>query len=195
MKIDQGILDNLRDYHDKVERIRNLRIEVDPGLSITVEAGRQAKQEALHRAYQEADARYKKLAAKKRQEALERVDETRLAAFRPKGGESVMMSYRDALARLDGVTDDGELRATLERAYEVGDDVMAKAILRRAYELHSEHLVTDYFSKYPGARLAWDAFMAAAEEHNAIESGGFPGAPDRPPELRGYRPPASEGVA
>jgi hypothetical protein len=64
--------------------------------------------------------------------------------------------------------------------------VQAKAILRKAYELQSEHLVGDYLRKYPDDRKAWDSFTAAADTFNAIESGGLPGSPDMPPELRGY---------
>jgi hypothetical protein len=84
------------------------------------------------------------------------------------------------------VTETRDLKAALDRAYEVGDDTMAKAVLRRGYELQSEHLVTDYLSKYPGDRGAWDSFTEAAETFNAIESGGLPGSPDMPPELKGH---------
>jgi len=186
MKFDQSIMDNLRDYNEKVGRIRDMRIDVDVELGITVEAGAQAKRAALARAYREASGRYKSLEQQARQKAAERVDQTRLGAFKPRGGESAMMSYRDALGRLDGVTEQGPLKVALSRAYEVGDDVMAKAVLRRGYEVASEHLVADYHAKYPGDRGAWDEFVAAAEDANAIESGGLPGSPDKPPELKAY---------
>jgi hypothetical protein len=164
-----------------------MRIDVDSELGITVEAGAQAKRQALAKAYRQATTRYRELERQARQKAANDVDNARLGAFKPEGGESAMVSYRDALHRLDGTTEQGDLKAALERAYEVGDDTMAKAVLRRAYEVGSEHLVGEYMTKYPGDRESWDRFTAAAEEFNAIESGGLPGSPDMPPELKGYR--------
>jgi hypothetical protein len=97
MIFDQDIMANIRYYREKVDRIRNLRIDVDQELGISVEAGAQAKRAALAKAYREADARYKELERRAREKATQDVDNARLGAFKPKGGESAMMSYRDAL--------------------------------------------------------------------------------------------------
>jgi hypothetical protein len=176
-KLDEKISENLKRYREKVEEIRS-----DGDLS------EEAKRRYLSEAYQKARVRYEELAAERRQEVRQRVEKTRAEAFRAAalpGADkaNVLSSYRDALYRLDGETDPKMLSFMLERAHETGDTIMAKAVLRRGYELQSEHLVTDYLSRYPSEGDKWAQFVEAATESNDVEAYGVPGQPERPPEL------------
>jgi len=152
-----------------------------------------AKRVELERAYTEARGLYEEHVAQRREDVAARVEKTRREAFKAPavlGADkaNLMTSYRDALYRLDGVTDASKLSAMLERAHETGDIVMSKALLRRGYELRSEQLVGSYLENFPQERERWDAFTAAAEESNRLETFGDSlalgvAAPERPPEL------------
>ena len=175
--LDETIAENLKRYVKKVEEIRS-----DADLS------EEAKRRHISEAYQRARGRYEELAAERRQEVRQRVEKTRAEAFKAPallGADkaNLLSSYRDALYRVDGVTDAKRLSFMLERASEVGDTIMAKALFRRGYELASEHLVGSYLERYPSEQEKWTEFMSAAEESNTIEAYGVPGQPERPPEL------------
>lgn len=106
--------------------------------------------------------------------------------------ETVQMSYREALARVEDLTDRDRLTSRLERAEMVGDDdVLAKAVLQRGYELQDERVVGSYLKKYPDQRERWDRFMGAAQGINELERGaqvfGDQG-PQKPRELAGPGP-------
>ena len=123
-RLDEKISANLKRYREKVEEIR-----LDRDLS------EEAKRRYLSEAYQEACSRYEDLAAERRQEVRQRVEGTRVEAFKVPallGADkaSLMTSYRDALYRVDGEMDPKRLSFMLERAHETGDTIMAKAILR-----------------------------------------------------------------
>ena len=76
------------------------------------------------------------------------------------------------------------------RAEATGDAALAKAVLYGGYELQNAELVGSYFEKHPDELPKWEAFMGAAEEHNALEAMGASVsvrvlAPEEPRELRG----------
>ena len=77
----------------------------------------------------------------------------------------VQMSMRNALDRLEGVTDPRELRSRLAQSHELGDSIQAKA---------------NFLSMYPGEVETWNQFMDAAEAHNDLERMGPGYAPDPP---------------
>jgi GrpB-like predicted nucleotidyltransferase (UPF0157 family) len=195
---DPDILANLREYSEEIERVR--KMTTDPGLGVEVDVSPQAKQRAMHALYVKREKRYYDLVEKKRREAADAFYSAQYKLFAPKGGESSMLSFRDALYRLDGVDDAGKLSQMLERSYEVGDDTMARALFRRGYELQSRPILERYLAMYPDQRKSYERFTQAAETHNALGANMPPGRPERPPELRGYSPPsdassAGEGAA
>jgi hypothetical protein len=98
------------------------------------------------------------------------------------------LSYRDALDRAGRLRESRQLADLLARAEITGDHGLARAVLYRGYELQSEGLVHSYFEKYPNELPAWEKFMGAAQEHNALETLGITAAagvpePERPQEL------------
>jgi hypothetical protein len=105
-----------------------------------------------------------------------------------------MLAYRDALDRTERKTDPRELLDLLTRAEVTGDHALAKACLYRGFDLPGEAaktaIVQSYYSKYPEELPKWEAFMEAAEVHNALQTLGISGAtgvpePERPQELLG----------
>jgi hypothetical protein len=76
-------------------------------------------------------AEYERLAQEKIDTVSANLEKTRAAAFKPRVGTDshtqVQMSMRDALDRLEGVTDPRELRSRLVQSHELGDSIQAKA--------------------------------------------------------------------
>jgi hypothetical protein len=191
MNLDEQIRSNLERYQEQKERIRNMKV-ADAELGVDIDVSRQAKTRYIAELYKKAKATYDQLAAKKRAEVEANLEETGLAAFRPKvsGADPVnlQMSMRDALSRLDGVTDARALNAQLARAHQMGDTVMAKAILMRGVELGDlggRGVVDAYLEKFPNERETYMNYVAAAEEFNRVEKFGVSGTPDEPPEMKG----------
>jgi hypothetical protein len=189
MSIDGQILGNLERYNEERARIRNMRVPLGE-LGVEVDISPDAKRRYLAELYKKARATYEQLAAKKRAEVVANLEERRISAFRPKvpGADpaSLQMSMRDALDRLDGVTDARALNEQLTRAHEMGDTVMAKACLVRGValgELGGQSVVDTYLQKFPNEREAYMNYVGAAEEFNKVEKFGVTGTPDEPPEL------------
>jgi hypothetical protein len=192
LHFDPDILANLRDFSEGVERIRNMKASIG---DIEADVSAEAKKRYLYELYAKREKRYRELVEEKRSKADDRFYSAQYNTFKPTGGEAAMTSFRDALYRLDGITEQRKLRDMLERSYEVGDDVMAKALLRRGHELQSEGLIDRYYQMYPGERKNWEEFKAASEERSGIWSNMPAGRPDKPPELQGYTPAEGEGAA
>jgi hypothetical protein len=191
MSLDEQIRGNLERYNEERTRIRNMRVPLSE-LGVEVDISPDAKRRYLAELYRKAKATYDKLAAKKRAEVITNLEETRISAFRPKvtGADpaSLQMSMRDALDRLDGISDARELNDRLARAHEMGDTVMAKAILVRGVALGAlggQSVVDTYLEKFPNEREAYMGYVSAAEEFNKVEKFGVTGTPDEPPELGG----------
>lgn len=154
----------------------------------------EAKRQDLRVAYTEARTTHDRLADEYRKGVEERLEKTRSAAFSaPKVGKDPALDvlvYRDALDRVSKSRDPRELTDTLARARTTGDAALAKACLFRGYELENAGLVGAYFEKHPDELPAWEEFMGAAEEHNALETTGISAsvgvpAPEAPAELSG----------
>jgi hypothetical protein len=172
--------ENLKKYRTRLEEIRG---------DWTRSA--EAKRRDLQAAYEEARATHDRLADGYRRCVKERLEKARSAAFSaPKVGKDPALDvlvYRDALDRVSKTRDPRELSATLARARTTGDAALAKACLYRGYELENPGLVGAYFEGRPDELPAWEEFMGAAEEHNALENLGMSGAagvpePERPEE-------------
>jgi hypothetical protein len=189
MSIDEQILGNLERYNEERGRIRNMKAPLSE-LGVEVDISPDAKRRYMAELYKKAKATYEKLAAKKRAEVVSNLEESRVGAFRPRvpGADpaSLQMSMRDALDRLDGITDAKELNERLARAHDMGDTVMAKAILVRGVALGylgGQSVVDTYLQKFPNEREAYMNYVGAAEEFNRVEKFGVTGTPDEPPEL------------
>jgi hypothetical protein len=189
MTVDEQILGNLERYNEERSRIRNMRVPLSE-MSVEVDISPDAKRRYLAELYRKAKATYDKLANQKRQEVVRNLEESRVAVFRPKvvGADpaSLQMSMRDALDRLDGISDARELNERLARAHEMGDTVMAKAVLVRGValgDLGGQSVVDTYLQKFPNEREAYMNYIGAAEEFNKVEKFGVTGTPDEPPEL------------
>jgi hypothetical protein len=189
MTVDEQILGNLERYNEERSRIRNMRVPLSE-MSVEVDISPDAKRRYLAELYRKAKATYDKLANQKRQEVVRNLEERRVAVFRPKvvGADpaSLQMSMRDALDRLDGISDARELNERLARAHEMGDTVMAKAVLVRGValgDLGGQSVVDTYLQKFPNEREAYMNYIGAAEEFNKVEKFGVTGTPDEPPEL------------
>lgn len=178
MDVNQKLQNNLREYMDSQERIRDMK--VDAGVGVPVDVSPEAKAQMYRDLYAKHKRRYDELAQEKIATVQANLERTRAEAFKPRVGTDsythVMMSYRDALDRLDGITSPSQLRDRLAQAAEIGDGVMAKAILFRGYTLGADFgadaVVGDYLRRYPGEQQRWSAFMDAAEAHNDLERMG-----------------------
>jgi hypothetical protein len=191
VSIDEQILGNLARYNEERGRIRNMKVPLSE-LGVEVDISPDAKRRYLAELYKKARATYEQLAAKKRAEVVANLEGSRIATFRPKvpGADpaSLQMSMRDALDRLDGITDARALNDQLARAHQMGDTVMAKAILVRGValgDLGGQSVVDTYLEKFPNEREAYMNYVGAAEEFNRVEKFGVTGTPDEPPELGG----------
>jgi hypothetical protein len=191
VSIDDQIRGNLERYTEERSRIRNMKVPLGE-MGVEVDVSPEAKRRYIAERYKKAKATYDKLAAQKREEVVSNLEETRLAMFRPRvsGADpvSLQMSMRDALSRLDGITDARTLNDRLARAHQLGDTVMAKAILVRGVELGDfggRSVVDTYLEKFPNERDTYMNYVAAAEEFNRVERFGVSGTPDAPSELQG----------
>jgi hypothetical protein len=182
MTITDKMRRNAEKYRASLEEIRADWMSSDEGKRVDLEA-----------AYTEARSTHYRLVDEYRKDLSERLEKTRTAAFSPpKVGKDPALDlfiYRDALERVSKTRDPRELTDTLARARMTGDVALAKAVLFRGYELDNPSLVGAYFDGRPDELPAWEAFMAAAEEHNRLEemgielSAGVP-EPEKPQELR-----------
>jgi GrpB-like predicted nucleotidyltransferase (UPF0157 family) len=194
LHFDPDLMENLRAYSEEIERVR--KMTTDPGLGVEIDVSPQAKQRAMHALHRKREKRYHDLVMQKRREAADAFYSAQYKLFAPGGGESSMLSFRDALYRLDGVDDPGKLSQMLERSYEVGDDTMARALFRRGYEMQATPILERYLAMFPDERKSYERFVEASERHSALQQGMPLGRPERPPELRNYTPPAQdEGAA
>ena len=185
--------ENLKKYRTRLEEIRS---------DWTRSA--EAKRRDLRVAYEEARATHGRLADEYRKGLKERLERTRTAAFSaPKVDKAPALDvlvYRDALDRVSKRRDPRELTDTLARAQMPGDVALAKACLFRGYELENPNIVGAYFEGRPDELPAWEEFMGAAQEHNALENLGMSGAagvpePERPEELGPQGPRSRTGAS
>lgn len=163
MAIQEQMEKNNRRYRQRVEQIRE-----DPDLN------EDARYRYLKEAHQEARTKHGELFEEQRRSVVERLEKKRKAALSAPhipGADkaSLAMSYRDALDRVGGIDTADRLQEVLKRAELTGDRVLARAALYRGYELESEEVVGTYLEAYPSDRGAWNEFMEAAQEHNALE--------------------------
>jgi hypothetical protein len=182
-------MDNLAQFNEGVQRIRNLKQEAPgvPGVELPVPES--AKRDALRDLYQHHLGVYEQLAQAKREEVATNLRKAREQLFRYRSGlgidvVQINMSTRDAMERLQGITDPQELRARLADAAEFGDQVMAKCILRKGVELGEDFggadIVRDYLAHYPGEAQAYSQLESASLEADRIEQWGVSGTPSNP---------------
>ena len=130
MDVNERLRANLEEYNRAREEIKNLRAEM-PGIGVPVNVSDEAKAEMLRELYAKHRAEYERLAQEKIDTVSANLEKTRAAAFKPRVGTDshtqVQMSMRDALDRLEGVTDPRELRSRLVQSHELGDSIQAKA--------------------------------------------------------------------
>ncbi len=139
--IEQEMEKNHRRYRRRIEEIRE-----------NLDLNEQARRRYLDEAYREARATHSSLFDQRRADLMAKAERQRKEALAPpkKYGadpETLQISYREALARVEDVTDRDRLTSMLKRAEIVGDDVLAKAILARGYELEDDHVVGAYLEK------------------------------------------------
>jgi hypothetical protein len=161
---------NAETYRERVEEIRRDWTRSD-----------EAKRQDLAAAYAEASSAHKTLEDEYRTGVRDRLRNARKKAFAPPvipGSDKalVALAYRDALDRASRFREPRQLSDLLARAEITGDHALARAVLYRGFELENEGLVHSYFENYPDELQSWDAFMAAAAEHNRLETLGISGA-------------------
>jgi hypothetical protein len=201
--IDQQLMSNLATYAENAEKIRNMKQETEvSGVSIPVPE--QVKRDALRDLYEHHAQVYEQLAQAKRQEVADNLAKARQELFRYRTGMGadiveISVSTRDAMERLQGITNPQELRQRLADAHELGDTIMARCILRKGVDLGGDfggtEIVRDYLTRYPNQAEAYAALEEASMEQQRIEMMGVGGSITNPEDAaRGFSGVGSGGL-
>ena len=192
-EIDEQLRTNLTTFQDALQQVDEM-VEQVPGMGLSVPVDdtvkRQLKRELFDRHHEE----YQRLAALKRQEVQQNMSQARQQLFRPRPGitetpAEVQMSMRDAMDRLQGVTDPSELSARLATSAEMGDRIMAQAILRTTVDAVGNigeagpELVRQYLSHYPNEQESYYRLEDASQEQEKLAQFGVPFTPLNPEDV------------
>jgi len=173
---------NLAGYRKALDRIRADR-----------DISGEARSRMMNEAHTAAREEYRRIFGEGRSRASRSYDEAARSVFGPPAPRdastaeraAIASSYRDALFRVSGVEDAGQLHTFQAMAQATGDKLLSRAILYRGGEMGEQSLVDAVCVNDPDLERGWNGLMERAREMNTQGDPLAAGlhAPPRPEDM------------